>query len=677
MLKLVVSVVTLYLVFKLYLQVVSLRKNIAEAKSTGFTYVVLYVHLLSLPWALLQPLLLPLLVRLPDSLTATWLPLLLFTKGWHYGYQPFEKVGSDTFIVVSPGGNILHTCDPELSAYFLRSNTFGKPAELLNLLNIFGPTMTGTDGHETRLYRKIAAPFFTEQTLEEVWTRSVSDADTLFQVLQPGDDELRPVLAKMTLHILNAVCFEDKSDLSKELQQSQVQPPPDHELSYSQAIHGVLDTFKTIFLLPKVILGTEQYPVTKFFPFCAKSLEGISPFESHKKAGQAYRELRKYMVELKNRKEATIQDANSGVKPSLLDILVQAGKPTKTNPTPLFSPEAVIGNMFIFMFAGHEANANTFTFLIYLLACNPHIQTLLQQDIDRITSKDIKDASTIPTTTIKPSWSYEKCYPELMDSYVGAVIYETLRLFTVLPFLPKRTLPGSPTPLPDFGRFEDRKQKEAGQQQQQRTLHILPPNLLILINTTAAHLHPRHWALSSVASPSLQPSGHGPGLRPSPLVAFDPARWLRGGGDGEETQEKVEDINSQDWSTPDDSSAPTAGSPTAPHRLRPKPGTFIPFSDGARGCLGRKFALVEMCAVVSRIFSEWSVELVVAAEKEDDESEEMVRREGERVAWKDARRRAEKALLNDVEFDMSLRLRGKIPIRFVSRGCERWSNMQA
>lgn len=41
----------------------------------------------------------------------------------------------------------------------------------------------------------------------------------------------------------------------------------------------------------------------------------------------------------------------------------------------------------------------------------------------------------------------------------------------------------------------------------------------------------------------------------------------------------------------------------------PVPGSFGPFSDGARGCLGRKFAEVEMVAILATIFKEYKVDI--------------------------------------------------------------------
>lgn len=43
-----------------------------------------------------------------------------------------------------------------------------------------------------------------------------------------------------------------------------------------------------------------------------------------------------------------------------------------------------MGNIWVFVLAGHETNVNTLTFIILLLACHPIAQRSTQADLDRI-----------------------------------------------------------------------------------------------------------------------------------------------------------------------------------------------------------------------------------------------------------------------------------------------------
>ena len=78
---------------------------------------------------------------------------------------------------------------------------------------------------------------------------------------------------------------------------------------------------------------------------------------------------------------------------------------------------------------------------------------------------------------------------------------------------------------------------------------------------------------------------------------------------------------------------------------------IVPFSDGIRGCLGKKFALVELCSLITRIFSEYTVELATNGipEEQDDGTNVM-------TLCREARERAELQLSAGLEFKVSLRL---------------------
>ena len=290
-----------------------------------------------------------------------------------------------------------------------------------------------------------------------------------------------------------------------------------------------------------------------------------------------------------------------------VDLLVQAGMPRYIQSQPTLTPAEVLGNMFIFMFAGHEASANTMTSLIILLACHPSIQRRLQDDIDRIIGS--------PTSSSQ-SWSYEVAYPLLSESMLAAVINETLRLFTVLPFIPKKITNESSYTF-----------KTA-----ERTYNF-PPGMLILLNPSALHRNPKFWP---------QPKGQGQaGTNHNPVADFDPDAWFYTDFGDTKSQEGTRRLR------------------------RPQEGSYVPFSDGHRGCLGKKFALVELYGVVARIFSEYTVELALDGilEQQNGDGQEANR-------WKEARKRAEHQLSAGIKFEMSLRPVGTVPLNFVKRGNE-------
>ena len=72
-----------------------------------------------------------------------------------------------------------------------------------------------------------------------------------------------------------------------------------------------------------------------------------------------------------------------------------------------------------------------------------------------------------------------------------------------------------------------------------------------------------------------------------------------------------------------------------------------------------------MVAVISRVFSEYSVELGV--DYAENASEQEIKRE-----WEKARKKAESEMSAGVEFKLSLRMTGKVPVRFVKRKKEKF-----
>ena len=100
---------------------------------------------------------------------------------------------------------------------------------------------------------------------------------------------------------------------------------------------------------------------------------------------------------------------------------------------------------------------------------------------------------------------------------------------------------------------------------------MLPPNTSVNVNVEGLHTDPKTWG-------------------PDALV-WRPSRWLRPA-----QSEKIASPGS-----------------TQEFFVEPDPGTFIPWSDGPRSCVGRKFSQVEFVAVLTTLFSQYRVRPVLQA----------------------------------------------------------------
>ena len=111
-------------------------------------------------------------------------------------------------------------------------------------------------------------------------------------------------------------------------------------------------------------------------------------------------------------------------------------------------------------------------------------------------------------------------------------------------------------------------------------------------------------------------------------------------------------------------------SDTSPFLYKPEKGAYIPFSEGFRSCIGKRFAQVELLAFLALVFTQYSVELSVADWASDEQVAKMDEI-GKREVWEKAKAKIEKSMINDMFPIITLQLRkGHFALRLVKRGKE-------
>jgi len=286
----------------------------------------------------------------------------------------------------------------------------------------------------------------------------------------------------------------------------------------------------------------------------------------------------------------------------------------------------IIGNAFVMFLAGHETTANIMHFTLLELANNPAVQRQLQHDIDTILGRD-----TDPST-----WDYEEKINAMQASMIGAVMNETLRVLPPVTEVPKKTT--QPQTITVDG-----------------VKHTLPPEMYIGLIVTAGTRNPRVWP----TKPSKITNA------PNDLADWVPERWFRPSINASETNTGVQAEAEEDIGG-------YTGSDTSASMFRPVRGSFMPFSDGARSCLGRRIAIVEMLAAIAVIFQKYSIENAVSDWVSDEEVQRMDLGLKEELYRKSIQRSRD--AINACETLITLKLpKGKfIPVRLVKRGSERF-----
>lgn len=409
----------------------------------------------------------------------------------------------------------------------------------------------------------------------------------------------------------------------------------EHIMSYTEALSTLLHSMVWILIVPKYLLK-------------------ILPFKGIQTAYTAYIEWGKYLEELFDAKKHDIASGATGKPQEGMDLMgfllkgtgttsqsLNNGSPDKSPSKPALSDAEIKGNAFIFLLAGHETAANSIHFSCVYLALHPASQRRLQASLDHIFgSRPISD------------WDYDRDFNMLFGSMAGAVLAEELRLIPPVSAIPKCVPRNSPPqPLTIDG----------------KEFHI-PPATYINLVSVAAHRNPKAWPAGSPADPNhpIHPTSN----TNNDLEEFKPERWLRGG-----QSSSREPISGESTTTPHSEDAPNTatGTNVSSNLHRPPRGAYIPFSEGFRACLGRRFAQTEVLAVLAVIFKYYSVELALDKYASDEEVERMGETERRKV-WGKVSEEVRGLMREKMSMVFTMQLRGgKVALRFVRRGSERFA----
>lgn len=332
------------------------------------------------------------------------------------------------------------------------------------------------------------------------------------------------------------------------------------------------------------------------------------------------------MAELLDEKEREAQKGGRSESEEGMDLVGQMVRSTEEAKNPeskaygaSLTRDDIIGNAFIMLVAGHETTANTLHFTLIEMATNPATQRRLQRDLDEIVGE-----------TEPEKWDYEALTAPLMASMVGAAMNETLRLIPPVVEVPKQALHRDQPLLVDGKEY------------------MVPEGTVISLTAVAAQRNPKYW-----------PS-HPSKLRTDEdnLADWEPERWFIKNDSKTGTTETEANAGNDE-----EDFGGYKGPDTSTQLFRPERGAYIPFSDGARSCLGRRIAQAEIIAALAVLFRDHSVELVVdEADGEDDEAR-----------YKAAQERSRRTVAAATSV-ITLKLQGdqKVPIRLVKRGEERF-----
>ncbi|KAH8202808.1 hypothetical protein TruAng_002971 [Truncatella angustata] len=617
--------------YQLYSTVSGLRRNIAKATATGLPYYIVPMSPMNRIGQLFAPLIMVLWKALPRKYWEDIMPVL--QADWQYTqrFETFEKLG-ESFVVVSPGALALYTADAEaIHQVTSKREAFPKPTELYKLLSLYGENVVTTEGAEWRAHRKVTSTSFNEKNAALVFHETITQTYGLIkQWLGPdgkGGKTIKTVeddTMTLMLHIIGYAGFGLRllwSDESlpadtdpKVARFSSLEPSSGYSLNFKDALAGVLHGIIPLLLLPRWLMR-------------------VLPFKGTRSAFASENNLVKYFDQFVQDKIADTKEGKPEKGMNIMGMLVrtsygdEASSDKKQSKLTRLQDSEIIGNAFVMMVAGHETTANATHFTLLNLATNPDVQRLVQRDVDGIF--DGADPA---------AWDYDQCINSLMASYVGACMNETLRTMPPGVEIPKRVSPSQDQVLVLNGEK-----------------HVLPAGMRVGLIAVAAQHNPRYW-------PSKRSKVTG---KDNDVLDWVPERWYRKQATGDNIE--IEGADNEDFGG-------FAGPDTSAQLFRPVRGSYIPFSDGARSCLGRRIAQVEMVAALSAIFQKYSIELAVEEWASDAEVARMGQEE-KRELYAKAQAKSRETMRGATSL-ITLKLHGDkfVPVRLVPRGQERFVN---
>ncbi|KAF8524986.1 cytochrome P450 [Gautieria morchelliformis] len=294
--------------------------------------------------------------------TFWWNPGLYFV--WDWKDSPvYKKRGSEVvaFIPLVYGRSMLYTTSPEVIQQILGyDSTFQKPDFAL-ALDLLGANVVASNGEQWRRHRKVTAPAFHQSTYRNVWletariyedmlnTEGWNAADTF------STPSFNQATTKVALLVIAACGFGIPLPWSS----------PSNGLSIRESIVTVASSILIRVYTPRLAYFL---PITRL-----------------QKVDKAYTEFERFMKEhIASRKTeikkmlALGNGVDEKVGSDIFGRLVQA---SETEGRLGLADQELLGNCFIFLFAGHETTAHTLAVTLALLGMHQDEQDRVYRHI--------------------------------------------------------------------------------------------------------------------------------------------------------------------------------------------------------------------------------------------------------------------------------------------------------
>nr|BAL05166.1 cytochrome P450 [Phanerodontia chrysosporium] len=377
---------------------------------------------------------------------------------WKRKHRDFEEHGWDviTYVTAFIGSSTnFYVADADvIKEITTHRSRFPKPIEQYKVLTFFGGNIVASEGEHWKRYRKIAAPAFSERNNKLVWDETRLIMQDLFTNVWGERAEIHvdhavDITLPIALFVIGVAGFGRRIPW-----QDEDVVPAGHTMTFKTALHTVSENVFTRLLIPDWLLRA-------------------APTARLARIRDAFAELEQYMREMiRARREHPAREERHDLFSSLLD----ASKDTDVR----LQDSELIGNMFIFMLAGHETTAHTLCYILAMLAMHPEVQDKMYESVRCVTQN-----GRLPE------------YEDMRSlSYCEAVLYETLRMFPPVNSIPKSVAEDTAITITNADG--------------ERTTVPMPRGSSISIHTPGLHYNPRYWPDPHTFRPERFPAADWP-----------------------------------------------------------------------------------------------------------------------------------------------------------------------
>ncbi|XP_011194314.2 cytochrome P450 6a9 [Zeugodacus cucurbitae] len=334
-----------------------------------------------------------------------------FADIWLHTYKKFKGTGPFCGFYWGRGANVF-VLTPELAKLVLIKD-FNKFTDRGFYTNVKHDPLSGQlfllDGHKWRSMRSKLSPTFTSGKMKLMYpviVRVGEELANMFAKMQKEDPviEVKELLARFTTDVIGTCAFGIECNSLKD-------PNSEFRVMGRKALTDVrfgpyarffVNTFPNLARFLRVKMVPDH--ITDFYMRIVR--ENIEYREKNNIRRNDFFDM---LLDLKNNKLMKSEDGQS------MSITV----------------EELAAQAYVFLIAGFETSSTTLSFALYELAQHQDVQDRARQEINEVLER------------YDGQFTYE-CMSEMV--YLNQIISETLRLYTVLPVLNRKSLVDYPVP---------------------------------------------------------------------------------------------------------------------------------------------------------------------------------------------------------------------------------------